>query len=65
MQYVYILRSKKQKRQTYIGTTDNLERRLEEHNAGKQPHTKRYAPWAMETYIGFTNERKAFEFERY
>jgi putative endonuclease len=46
MFYVYILQSKKDK-SYYIGQTDNLERRLEEHNRGKNIYTKGKAPWTL------------------
>jgi putative endonuclease len=44
MHYGYILRSK-MNGSLYIGTTDNLSRRIEQHNAGMSASTKRYMPW--------------------
>jgi putative endonuclease len=41
--FVYLLLSDKDKR-TYIGSTDNLERRFAEHNNGKTPSTKNRRP---------------------
>lgn len=41
--FVYLLLSKKDKR-TYIGSTDNLDRRLAEHNSGKTLSTKNRRP---------------------
>jgi putative endonuclease len=41
---MYIIKSKVTP-ELYIGTTSNLVRRLEEHNAGKSKATKRYMPW--------------------
>ncbi|MBM2820908.1 MAG: hypothetical protein HW405_668 [Candidatus Berkelbacteria bacterium] len=43
MYYVYILRSLKDGKH-YIGSTDNLERRINEHNAGKTMSLKRRLP---------------------
>ena len=65
MWYVYILRSIKNPRKTYIGITENLEKRLKEHNLNTQPHTSRYSPWIVETYIAFSDAKKAFYFEKY
>ena len=65
MWYVYILKSIKDSSKTYIGATENVERRLAEHNLSTQPNTKRYSPWRVETYIAFSDKHKAFEFERY
>ena len=44
--FVYILQSQKNL-SFYKGSTDDLERRLSEHNAGKNISTKRYLPWAL------------------
>ncbi|MFZ2188361.1 MAG: GIY-YIG nuclease family protein [Candidatus Moraniibacteriota bacterium] len=41
MAYVYILQSKKDNR-FYIGSTNNLDRRVQEHKNGKTPSTKRF-----------------------
>ncbi len=46
MYKVYILRSKSDYK-TYVGITDNIERRLKEHNAGKSFYTCRYKPWKL------------------
>ena len=65
MWYVYLLRSEAFFDQRYVGVTSNLKRRLAEHNAGKSPHTSKYAPWKLVTYLGFSDEQKAETFERY
>ena len=31
----------------YVGLTENIERRLEEHNKGKTRSTKGYRPWVL------------------
>ena len=44
MFYVYILRSQTHPRETYIGSTGDLRKRLGEHNAGKSTHTNKLNP---------------------
>ena len=46
MAYVYILQSEINKRY-YIGSTENLERRFEEHNSGKSRYTKLTKPFKL------------------
>jgi putative endonuclease len=65
MHYVYLLQSEAFVGQRYIGITSDLKQRLTEHNAGKSPHTSKYAPWKLVTYVAFSNGRKAETFERY
>jgi len=65
MTYVYILRSISQPSQRYFGITSDLQQRLEDHNAGRTSHTAKFRPWRIETYIAFSDEAKAEEFEKY
>ena len=65
MHIVYILKSCKDSAKTYVGMTDNLEKRLKEHNAGLSYYSKRYAPWYIETHIVFNNKELAESFEKY
>jgi putative endonuclease len=44
--HVYIIRSLKNGRY-YVGSTNDLERRLVEHNAGKTKYTSKSMPWVM------------------
>jgi len=46
MAYLYILQSEVNQRY-YIGSTDNLERRLKEHNEGKSTYTKVTKPFQL------------------
>ena len=46
MFFVYVLRSEVDGR-LYKGMTDNLDRRLKEHNSGKMKSTKGYVPWHL------------------
>jgi putative endonuclease len=65
MKYVYLLESVDFPDQTYVGLTDDLKSRFEAHNAGSSPHTSKYKPWRLVTYLAFSDEAKAVAFERY
>lgn len=66
MYYTYVLRSTKQKGAIYIGSTADLKKRIIEHNSSVgASHTKKFAPWKIETYIAFSNLQEAKDFERY
>ena len=64
MKYVYILRSVESEH-FYVGITDDLRARLAKHNAGEVRHTAKHKPWQIKTYIAFSDERRAFNFEKY
>ena len=63
--YVYIIQSKASPNHFYTGFTENIEKRLKDHNTGKDPHTSKYKPWRIKTAIAFTDRQKALDFERY
>ena len=65
MKYVYLIQSMPFPKQKYTGITDDLKKRLADHNSGKSVHTAKYKPWKLIAYLGFANEGKAREFERY
>ena len=65
MKYVYILHSDVGGEHFYVGLTDDLRERLRKHNAGEVPHTSKYAPWSLKTYVAFSDEHKAAGFEQY
>jgi putative endonuclease len=65
MKCVYFIRSRSAPGQRYIGVTSNLEERLCAHNIGHSPHTSKYKPWALATYIRFVDDHRAIEFEWY
>jgi predicted GIY-YIG superfamily endonuclease len=65
MRYVYLIQSIPNPTQRYIGLTNNLKARLRSHNDGQSPHTSKFKPWKLVTYIAFSNERDAVEFEKY
>lgn len=65
MKYVYFLQSIDYPDQHYVGLTDDLRARVRVHNSGGSPHTAKYKPWRLITYVGFSDEAKAVAFERY
>ena len=65
MFYVYILRSKPQPKQTYVGSTADLRMRLTEHNSGKSVHTNKFKPWELLAYVALPDKTLAERFERY
>jgi predicted GIY-YIG superfamily endonuclease len=65
MYYVYLLRSINYSDRTYVDYTANLEERLAKHNAGGSIYTADYKPWKIVACIGFDEECKAIEFEKY
>ena len=65
MRYVYLLQSIDHDDERYVGMTDDLKSRLAAHNAGQSPHTSKFKPWRLVTYLAFTDPAKAQTFERY
>ena len=65
MYIVYILKSEKHPARHYVGLTDNLERRLGQHNGEQSEYSSKYAPWQVETYAAFQNKDLAAQFEKY
>ncbi len=64
MWYVYILKSKSSDFR-YVGSTNNLNRRLSEHNNGESQSTKAYVPFEVETFVVLNEEWKARKLEKY
>jgi putative endonuclease len=58
MFYLYILKSKKDNN-LYIGSTNDLRRRLLEHNTGKSLSTKGRRPFELRYYESYFNEDDA------
>ncbi len=50
--FVYVLRSQPTGRY-YVGTTNDLHRRLAQHNAGGTASTKAYRPWVLAHWEAF------------
>lgn len=62
--YVYVLRSLKDK-MFYVGFTKNIRTRLEAHNKGLVPSTKRRKPLELVYWEGCLNQRDATMREKY
>jgi putative endonuclease len=65
MHFVYLLESAPFPGQRYVGASADLRQRLVEHNARKSKHTNKFKPWRLVTYIAFSDQAKALQFERY
>jgi predicted GIY-YIG superfamily endonuclease len=63
--YVYILQSTADPARFYVGLTDHLRDRLNQHNKGKVTSTKSHRPWSLKNAFGFRNRHRAAAFERY
>lgn len=64
MYYVYVLKSLKNDK-IYVGRTDNLKRRIQEHKAGKTWTTKRFLPIKLIFCEAFLSKQDAIRRERY
>lgn len=64
MFYVYVLKSIHHEFK-YIGSTNDLERRINEHNSGESQSTKHYRPFRLALYVALPTERQARELEKY
>ncbi|MDP2631966.1 MAG: GIY-YIG nuclease family protein [Candidatus Uhrbacteria bacterium] len=64
MFYVYVLDSNKDGK-LYIGRTDDLRRRLNEHNLGKVASTRHRRPFKLCFYESFIDKRDSIRRERY
>ena len=64
MWYVYVLRSSRDNN-LYVGSTNNIDRRLDEHNSGKVDSTKSRISLNLEAYIAVKNKSIAIELEQY
>jgi putative endonuclease len=62
--YVYVLKSKNDYSQ-YIGLSQNVEERLEEHNTGRVNSTKSKRPWQLIYTESFTTRLEARKREKY
>jgi putative endonuclease len=65
MHYVYILQSEIDKGRFYTGLTDDLRKRLRNHNVGRVVHSRKWKPWRLKNYTAFSERLRAAEFERY
>ena len=64
MYYVYILKSKKDAK-LYKGFTNDLRRRIREHNSGKSTFTSKSGPWELLYYEAFKDKVDAKREEQF
>ena len=64
MHYIYVLRSNKDGL-WYTGCTNDLQKRLKEHNDGRVFSTKERVPFELIYYEASLNESDAFAREKY
>ena len=65
MRLVYILQSLGEAEHFYVGMTEDVQARLEKHNAGGVSHTSKFKPWRLKTYLCFADDDQASAFEKY
>ena len=49
----------------YVGSTNDIARRLTEHNSGKVDSTKNRTPFSLEAYFAVKDKSRAIELEQY
>jgi putative endonuclease len=64
MFYVYFLKSLKNG-DLYIGSTENIDKRLAEHNSGKTKSTNFYRPWELLDYEEYESRSEAVKKEKF
>ncbi len=64
MYYVYVIKSLNHEKY-YTGHTNNIERRLKEHNIGKTKSIKSFAPFELVYFEKFSNREDAIGREKY
>ncbi len=64
MHYVYVIKSLKSDA-WYTGCTQDLRKRLSQHNAGKSNWTKGGVPWELIYYEACLNQDDAYAREKY
>jgi putative endonuclease len=60
---IYILKEKNGR--VYVGSTNDLERRLKEHKAGKSFTTKKFDDFWLEAYVAVRRKSTAIDLEKY
>jgi putative endonuclease len=63
--YIYVLSSTKDKSKLYIGLTQNLVKRVNEHNRKHTFSTRPYAPWKVIHYEAYIHKQDAIRREKY
>ncbi len=62
--YTYLIRSREFD-EIYVGYTNDLKKRINEHNLGLNSSTKRYMPWQLIYYEACLDKNDAARRERY
>jgi putative endonuclease len=62
--FVYILQNVS-KNFIYVGSTNDLNRRMSEHEKGLVQSTKAYRPLVLMAYVALSSEKKGRELEKY
>ncbi|MBU4380644.1 GIY-YIG nuclease family protein [Candidatus Parcubacteria bacterium] len=65
MYYVYIIQSVSNPNKTYVGYTEDLKKRIFEHNIGANKSTENFKPWKLLSYIALTDKYQALQLEKY
>ena len=65
MHYVYVIQSLNNPEEKYIGLTENIKKRLYDHNSGSSSHTRKYRPWKIVACIGVEKRETAAKLEKY
>ena len=65
MYYVYLIDCRGTPARRYVGSTEDLDARVADHNAGRSPHTAKFGPWRLVACIAFSTRPRAEQFERY
>lgn len=63
MSYVYFLQL--QNRDVYVGSTNDLPRRIASHEQGQVRSTKAHLPVTLKSYVAVQTEKQARELEKY
>jgi putative endonuclease len=64
MYYIYVIWSNKL-RKRYVGSCQDIEKRLRQHNAGKTPFTLRGIPWILIHQEAFKTRSEALKREKF
>jgi putative endonuclease len=66
MYFVYVINSEKDAEKIYIGYTNNLERRIHQHNTEPTcSYAKSFRPWNLISYIAVETKVLAEDLEKY
>ena len=63
MHYVYLMESTTMPDTRYVGYTEELRQRMDDHNAGRNVSTAARRPWRIVTYLACSSKKQALAFE--